>query len=156
VDVFRYLLGDIEGLFARLKKLNPAIAGEDAGVVIMDFANGARGILNGNRLSDHAADDTRRTMGEMRIDGSCATLLLNGNGQIHIREHGSNHWVEHEFEWQEIDFGGDCVYNTNRHIADHLLKGTPIQNLAESYLVNRQIEDAIYRSNVSGQWTRVT
>jgi len=121
----------------------------------MDFASGARGILNGNRLSDHAADDTRRTMGEMRIDGSSATLLLNGNGQIHIREHGSSDWVEHEFEWQEIDFGGDCVYNTNRHIADHLLKGTPVQNLAEAYLVNRQIEDAIYRSNDSGQWIRV-
>jgi len=155
VDVFRYLLGDINGLFARLVKLNPVIAGEDAGIVIMDFACGARGILNGNRLCDHAASDARRTMGEMRIDGSRATLKLDGNGRIHTREHGNSNWAEHRFEWQDIDFGGDCVYNTNRHIANHLLSGMPVQNLAETYLVNRQIEKAIYQSNESGQWTPV-
>jgi len=155
VDVFRYLFGEVDGLFARLVKLNPAIAGEDAGVVIMDFVGGARGILNGNRLSDHATDNTRRTMGEMRIDGSRATLTLNGNGQIHIREFGSSSWTEHQFDWQDIEFGGDCVYHTNRHFADHLLKGTPVQNLAQAYLINRQIEDAIYQSNDSGQWTAV-
>ncbi len=152
VDVFRYLLGDVEGLFARLKKLNPVIAGEDAGVVLMDFACGARGILNGNRLSDHAADNTRRTMGEMRVHGSRATLTLNGDGRIQLREHGSSHWIEHQFEWQDIDFGGDCVFNTSRHIADHLLEGTPVQNQAEAYLINRQIEDAIYQSNNTGMW----
>ena len=156
IDVFRYLLGDIQGLFARLNKFNPAIAGEDAGVVFMDFADGARGILNGNRLSDHAANDMRRTMGEMRIDGSSATLMLNGDGQIHIREHGASNWVEHHYEWQDVEFGGNCVYRTNRHIADHLLNGTPVQNLAEAYLVNRRIEDAIYRSNDSGRWIPIS
>jgi len=155
VDVFRYLLGEVDGLFARLVKLNPAIAGEDAGVVVMEFSSGARGVLNGNRLSDHAADDTRRTMGEMRVDGSHASLLLDGNGRIHVRELGSSSWIEHQFDWQDIDFGGDCVYNTNRHIADHLLTGAPAQNVAEAYLVNRQIEDAIYRSNDSGRWTPI-
>lgn len=155
VDVFRYLLGEIEGVFARLKKLNPVIAGEDAGIVLMDFVSGARGILNGNRLSDHAASNTRRTMGEMRVDGNNATLTLDGNGRIHIRKHGSSSWVEHHYDWQDIDFGGDCVYNTNKHVADHLLTGTPIQNLAEAYLVNRQIEDAIYHSNETGRWIAV-
>jgi len=170
VDVFRYLLGDIDGLFARLQKLNPTIAGEDAGIVIMHFACGARGILNANRLSDHPAVDGRRTMGEMRIDGSLATLELNGDGQIHIRRFGSNEWLEHRFDWQtkhwqtkdwqqndrqKTDFGGDCVYNTNRHIADHFLNSTPVQNLAQDYLINRHIEEAIYQSNDSGRWTPI-
>jgi len=152
VDVFRFLLGDISGLFARLEKLNPAIVGEDAGVVLMDFISGARGVLNANRLSDHAAADTRLTMGEMRIDGSHATLALDGDARIKIRPHGQRNWVEHQFDWQNIGFGGDCVYNTNRHIADHLLYGSPVQNLAQSYLVNRHIEEAIYQSNDSGRW----
>ena len=31
VDVFRFLMGEVAGVFARLKRFNPAVAGEDAG-----------------------------------------------------------------------------------------------------------------------------
>jgi len=153
IDVFRYLLGDITGLFARLTRLNPVIAGEDAGVVIMEFANGVQGVLNGNRLSDHPANNTRLTMGEMRIDASKAVLNLDGNGVISLRDHGSQETVEHPYTWQDIDFGGDCVYRTNRPITDHLLTGTPVQNLAKEYLTNRLIESAVYESDKNGCWT---
>lgn len=155
IDVFRFLLGDVTGLFARLSKLNPVISGEDAGIVLLDFANGARGILNGNRLSDHAATNTRLTMGEMRLEGSEAVLTLNGNAQIHIRMHGSTQCAEYQFQWQDIGFGGDCVYTTNRHFADHLLYSCTAENMAEDYLINRQIEDAIYRSSAAGRWIQL-
>lgn len=152
VDVFRYLVGDITGLFARLKKRNPVIAGEDGGVVLVDFKSGARGVLNGNRLSDHASNNPRLTMGEMLIEAANATLSLDGYGVIKVREHGSEQAVTHRFEWNNTDFGGDCVYKTNRHIADHLLKQTPVYNLAQDYLTNRLIEDAIYESDNTGCW----
>lgn len=152
IDVFRFLLGDITGLFARLTKLNPVIAGEDAGVVMMEFENGARGILNANRLADHAAQNLRLTMGEMRIDGSAASLYLNGAGQIHTRAQGCTDLKEHLYKWNDIDFGGDCVYNTNRHIADHLLYQKPVYNLAAEYLTNRRIEELIYVSAESESW----
>lgn len=155
IDVFRYLIGDIQGVFARLSKLNPVIAGEDAGIVIMEFDNGVRGILNGNRLSDHAAKNTRLTMGEMRIEGSDGVLTLDGNGVVLVRKQGGCDAETHEFEWQDIDFGGDCVYRTNRHIANHFLHGRPVQNQAEDYLQNRLIEAAVYQSNKTGQWTAV-
>lgn len=152
IDVFRFLLGDMSGLFARLAKLNPVIAGEDAGVIVMEFKSGARGILNANRLADHCAQNTRLTMGEMRIEGSTGSLYLNGSGQIHTRAHGSTELLEHTYQWHDIGFGGDCVYNTNRHIADHLLYQKPAHNLAEEYLTNRHIEESIYTSAESGSW----
>jgi len=155
IDVFRFLLGDISGLFARLAKLNPVIAGEDAGVIVMEFKNGARGVLNCNRLADHAANNARLTMGEMRIEGSNANVYLNGNGQIHIRRHGSTHLEEHTYQWQDIDFGGDCVYRTNRHIADHLLYDKAVQNIATEYVENRRIEQAVYASAESGSWIKL-
>jgi len=65
IDVFRYLFGDIDGVTARLAKLNPVIAGEDAGLIIFEFANGCRGLFDGNRLSDHIAENRRLTMGEV-------------------------------------------------------------------------------------------
>ena len=154
-DVFRYLIGDITGVFARLAKLNPVIAGEDSGMVIVEFENGVRGLLNGNRLSDHAANNTRLTMGEMRIEGSDGVLTLDGDGVIRIRKQGCSDAKAHDYQWQDIDFGADCVYRTNRHIADHLLNGLPIQNLAEDYLQNRLVEEAVYLSDKTGQWTVV-
>lgn len=155
IDVFRFLFGEITGLFARLTKLNPIINGEDAGVVVVEFNNGVRGILNANRLADHSAQNTRLTMGEMRIEGSEGSLYLNGEGQLHTRVHGSTELKEHRFSWRDIDFGGDCVFNTNRHIADHLLYQKPVFNLASEYLMNRKIEELIYRSAESESWIKL-
>ncbi len=166
IDVFRYLFGDIKGLFARLQKLNPVIAGEDAGVVIMEFTSGVRGVFNANRLSDHATQNPRLTMGEMRIEGSNGTLTLDGDGRLYFRKHGSNEVQQHHYGWPidkerglndesdqtQVGFGGDCVFNTNRHIANHLLYGNALYNDAESYLVNREIEHAIYESSSKQCW----
>ncbi len=152
IDVFRFLLGEITGLSARLSRLNPVIAGEDAGIVIMEFESGARGILNGNRLCDHDAENCRLTMGEMRIEGSLATLYLKGNGDIHTRAKGSNTLITHQYHWSNVDFGGDCVYSTNRHVVDHIQYGKPLQNVAIEYVRNRKVEEAIYQSNDTGSW----
>jgi D-apiose dehydrogenase len=57
IDTFRFLLGEMSGVFARLRRLNPHIKGEDAGLVLFDFARGAAGVFDGNRLIDFVADD---------------------------------------------------------------------------------------------------
>jgi len=152
IDVFRYLMGDINGLFARLDRLNPVIAGEDAGLILFEFASGARGVLNANRLSDHNAQNCRLTMGELCIEGSNATLTLNGDAQIHIRAHGDTNLQLQNYVWNDTDFGGDCVYHTNRHIADYFLKQTALHNTAKEYLINREIEERIYHSAKTGEW----
>ncbi|MEO1294188.1 MAG: Gfo/Idh/MocA family oxidoreductase, partial [Pseudomonadota bacterium] len=70
IDTFRYLMGEAETVYADLRRLNPAIAGEDAGHVIFDHDSGVRALFDGNRLLDHAADNTRRTMGEALVEGT--------------------------------------------------------------------------------------
>jgi len=152
IDVFRYLMGDISGLFAKLDRLNPVMAGEDAGLVMFEFTSGARGLLNANRLSDHNAKDCRLTMGELSIEGSDATLTLDGNAQIHIRAHGDTERQLQNYAWTNTDFGGDCVYRTNRHVADYFLNQTPLHNTAKEYLINREIEERIYHSAQTGEW----
>ena len=49
IDVFRALFGDVSHVFADLRRLNPAIKGEDAGVIILSFKNGKRAVIDGNR-----------------------------------------------------------------------------------------------------------
>ncbi len=151
IDTFRFLFGEVRSVYARLERLNPVIAGEDAGVVLFDFDDGRRGIFDGNRLLDHAAKNRRLTMGEMQLEGSAGALALDGDGRIRRRRFGRDDWKEIDFEWRDIDFGGDCVYLTIRHIVDHLQYGSPVMNTAADYLANLEIEDAIYRSAESGR-----
>lgn len=155
IDTFRYLFGDVTAVYADLVQLNPAIAGEDAGVILFDFENGCRATFDGNRLSDHAAGNPRLTMGELRCEGSCGTLTLDGFANIRLRKHGSTEWREIEFEWSDIDYAGDCVYLTNRHVVEHLRSNTQVMNSAKEYLENLRIGEAVYRSASSGKKIRL-
>jgi len=59
IDVFRFLFGEPTTVYADLRKVNPVIAGEDAGYVTFDHAGGVRCVLDANRCLDHAATNTR-------------------------------------------------------------------------------------------------
>ncbi|MDV7340576.1 Gfo/Idh/MocA family oxidoreductase [Terasakiella sp. A23] len=150
IDVFRYLFGDVKSIYADLRRVNPVIKGEDAGVILFDFENGACGLFDGNRLSDHKAKNRRLTMGEMRIEGENGTVSLNGDGELYYRKHGENQDVALDYNWIDRDFGGDCVYNLQRHVVDHFVRGTELMNLAKDYLVNIEIAEASYISNDKG------
>lgn len=147
IDVFRYLFGDVTRVYADLARLNPAIAGEDAGMVLFNFASGSRGLFDGNRLVDHPARNRRLTMGELLVEGEAGCLHLNGDGRIFRRDHGSNDWAQVEFPWQDRGFGGDCVHALQAHVVDALAGRGIIENTARDYLENLRIEDAVYRSD---------
>jgi len=151
VDVARYLMGEVDNVWADLRQLNPAISGEDAGIVVMGFRNGARGIVDGNRLSDHVAQDRRRTMGEMLIEGANGILELNGDGELLFRRTGQNDIQRVSFEWSDRGFAGDCVYNFISHVVDHHIQGLPLENRGIDYLANLKIEEAIYASAADGK-----
>ena len=147
IDVFRFLFGDIENVFGKLSNLNKHIKGEDAGFVLFQFKNGIRGLFDGNRLSDHIAEDRRLTIGEMLIEGSKGTIRLNGNGEIYLRKFGDNRELKIDYECEKKGFAGDSVFNCQKHILRHFLEGERLVNGAQEYLNNIKIEEAIYKSN---------
>jgi D-apiose dehydrogenase len=151
IDTFRFLLGEVSGVFARLRRLNPKIRGEDAGLVLFDFTSGATGLFDGNRLVDFTADNPRLTMGEMLLEGSAATLRLDGFGRLWLKLHRQAE-REHRYPWQNAGFGGDSVRALQHHVVAHLLDGAPLENSGEAYLRNLEIEEAIYRSAEKEQW----
>ena len=150
IDVFRYLFGDVSSIWSDLAQLNPAIQGEDSCLVVMDFEDGFRGVLDGNRLSDHVAENRRRTMGDMSIEGERGELVLSGDGELTFRRHGANDKEVIAFDWDDKGFGGDCVYRFTRHVVDHYQTGSPLQNSGREYLANLEIEEAIYASAQDG------
>ena len=147
IDVFRYLFGEMTSLYADLRRVNPVIKGEDAGLIIFNFENGTRGLFDGNRLSDHKATNRRLTMGEMRIEGSLGTLSLNGDAEITFRAHGGDTIEVINYSWNDCDFGGDCVYRLQRHVIDHFQHGSELMNTASDHITNIIIADAAYSSS---------
>ena len=153
VDTFRFLFGSCDWVFADLRQLNPGIAGEDAGTVLFGYGNGFRAVFDGNRLSDHPARNRRLTMGELTVEGSKGTLSLTGDADILFRPFASNGTESIDYQWQDRGFGADCVYALQRHVIDHLVKGTPLANAAGDYLDVMRCEAAIYRSAETGRRT---
>ncbi|MDG4674892.1 Gfo/Idh/MocA family oxidoreductase [Shinella sp. 838] len=151
IDTFRYLLGEPEAVYADIRKLNPVIAGEDAGYFILDFPGNRRALFDGNRLLDHNADNHRTTLGEAAIEGTKATALLDGNGAVSVRAFGENQvtTVLHHQEWP--GFGGDCVRALNEHVIRGIEGRTALENTARNYLKIIVIKDAIYKSAETGQ-----
>ncbi len=151
IDVFRYLMGEVTDVTAELRRLNPVIAGEDAGYIWFSFANGARGLFDGNRLSDHKAENRRLTIGEMLLEGSDGVLRLDGDGGLYFRPHGDNHERPVPYAWNKSGFGGDSVYRTQQHALQAIQQGAPVMNAAHDYLRNLEIEEAVYRSSAEGR-----
>ena len=151
IDTFRYLFGEASSVFAALRKLNPVIAGEDSGLIVLDMASGVRCLFDGNRLSDHKANNRRLTMGEMLIEGENGVLTLDGDGGLAFRPHGDNVARRIDYDWADTDFGGDCVYRLQRHVIDNRLGRGAMENAAGAYLVNIAIEEAVYVSDAEGR-----
>lgn len=154
VDTFTYLLGLPVSVYADLRRINPVIAGEDAGYILFEHPNGVRALFDGNRHLDHASDNTRRTMGEALFEGTEGTLSLSGDGSVTFRAFGEQQTEEILLRdtWQ--GFGGNCVEVLQQHVVDAMLRGGSLENTAADYCEILRIRDAIYRSAETG--TKVT
>lgn len=156
IDTFRFLLGEPEAVFADLRRLNPAIAGEDSGLFIYRYGDGRRAIFDGNRLVDHVAGNPRLTMGECLVEGSKGVLALDGNGNLSFRAFGDQYREILFSPLSREGFGGDCVFELQKHVTDHLMNGAELENEASAYLRNMEIEAAIYRAAGEGRFISLT
>lgn len=151
IDTFRFLFGSPKSVYADLRKLNPAIAGEDAGYFIMEFDSGKRAIFDGNRHLDHAAENCRTTLGEALLEGNNGTIALAGNGEVTFRRFATqlDEIILTAKNWN--GFAGDCVHALQAHVVSSIIGDSPVENTAAEYLSVLEIEEAIYRSARTGK-----
>lgn len=151
IDTFRFLMGEVRAVYACLRRLNPAIAGEDAGTIVFEFDGGATGLFDGNRLNDHVASNPRRTMGEAWLEGSGGVLRLDGEARLWWKPHQRPE-AEHAYDRGPDDtFGGGACEWLQRHVVAHLVRGAPLENAARDYLANLRVQEAVYRSAAEGR-----
>ncbi|MGI9473931.1 MAG: Gfo/Idh/MocA family protein, partial [Rubripirellula sp.] len=90
IDTFRYLGGEIDGVFASLRTLNDDIVGEDAGTVLFEFMDGSRGLWDANRFNEPNSEDPRYTFGEALVEGNGGSLRLYSDGRLTLQRLGQS------------------------------------------------------------------
>lgn len=145
IDTFRYLAGEIEGVYATLAKHNSDIQGEDAATVMFEFASGASGLWDGNRFNEPVSQDARLTFGEALIEGNGGSIRLYGTGKLALQPLGEPE-AEVEYSFENRNFAGDCVLATQQHFVDCLRNGATFETSGHEYLKTLGVVEAIYQS----------
>ncbi|MDC0584648.1 Gfo/Idh/MocA family oxidoreductase [Bacteroidales bacterium] len=145
IDTFRYLNGDIKRVFSMLRRLNPVIKGEDSGIVNFEFENGAIGQWDANRYNEPNYASPRYTFGEFLVEGTNGSIRLYSDGKITVHKLGEKE-LEHVYEHKNINFAGDCVYNTQKHFIDNLISGEIFETNGDEYLKSLHVQDRVYES----------
>ena len=155
VDTFRFLLGEVTSVYARLQRHNPVIKGEDAGQIVLGFENGATAILDANRYSEpETDDDPRYTFGTMRVDAGKGHLRLRQDGSITLKPLGRPAY-EHSYVHEDRGPGGDSCFHLQKHFVSSFLAGKPFESEGSDYLRTLRVVEACYASNSQGQVVRL-
>ena len=148
IDTFRFLKGEIKTVYARMRRLNPVIKGEDFAIVNFEFESGDLALWDANRYNQPNYENPRYTFGEMLAEGTEGSLRLYNDGTITIQKLGEKE-VRHFYLHHNIDFSGDCVYVTQRHFIDRLLSGDEFETNGTDYLRSLAVQEAVYKSAAS-------
>src|SRR5207244_5590535 len=110
-------LGEVAEVYANLCRLNPVIRGEDTGQVFLRFESGATAIWDANRYNEVESLSPRYTFGELRIDGMQGHLTMDTGSNMRMKRLGEP-GLDIDYARQNLNFGADCVYTTQRHFVD--------------------------------------
>ena len=142
IDTARFLFGDIAGVYARTRRKNPIIKGEDGALILLDHNMGAAGVIDGNRYLNPEVPGP--AMGEAWIDGDENWIRVEANGRLYLGA---------EVVWEPATlegYKGDSVKATQQHFVDCLRSGEPFETGATDYLDTFSAVEAAYRSAESG------
>ena len=154
IDTFRFLLGEVEEVYANLRRLNPVIKGEETGQVFFRFTSGATAIWDANRYNEVESPSPRYTFGELRIDAMNGHLAMDTTANIRLKLLGEPGY-DVDYPRSTANFAGDCVYATQRHFVDCLLTEAEFETNGPDYLKTLAVVEAIYESAAARQPVKV-
>jgi predicted dehydrogenase len=149
IDTYRFLLGEVTSVHARVRRLNPAICGEDAAQLLLTFASGATAIWDANRYNESEAESPRYTFGQLRIDGTAGHLTMDTESTIRVKRLGE---VGRDLPYahERTNFAGDCVFFLQRHFVDCMTSGAEFESTGTDYLKSIRVVEAAYESAATG------
>ncbi|UZR97006.1 Gfo/Idh/MocA family protein [Chondrinema litorale] len=154
IDTFQYLAGPIQQVYAKLRRFNRNIKGEDAALVLFDFKNNAQGVFDASRYHESKCPNPRYTFGEMLLETNKGAIQLLQDGSIQIKPLGEP-IRQYEYAHQDKNFSGDCVYFTQKHFVDALLNNKSFETDIAGYLHVLKVQEAIYEAAETGKCVNV-
>lgn len=143
IDTARFLFGDIAGVYARTRRKNPVIQGEDGALILLDHAAGTAGVIDGNRYMN--PEQPGPAMGEAWFEGDENWIRIEGTGRLYLGA---------DLVWEPAStegYKGDSVKATQQHFIDCLRSGEPFETGTTAYLETFKAMEAAYRSSATGE-----
>lgn len=143
IDTFRYLLGEVNHVYAHMRRLNPVIQGEDAVQLFLSFENGATAVWDANRYNESEWSNPRYTFGSIRVDATNGHLTMDGESNIRVKRLGEPAW-DLEYTHENRNFAGDCVFALQRHFVECMQSGREFESTGADYLKTLKTMFAAY------------
>lgn len=86
LDIARFLLGDAENVSARIKRVNPAIKGEDVATILLDHGASVASVVDCSYATQLESELFPQTL--IEIDGSLGSIRLNAGYQLKLTHDG--------------------------------------------------------------------
>ncbi|MFN0103146.1 MAG: Gfo/Idh/MocA family protein [Bryobacteraceae bacterium] len=151
IDTARFLFGELNTIYAHLRRVNARIQGEDQVLVVVSHESGLAGVIDGNRFLDLAPDSPPLGDGFFEFENGALRLAPNGD-VLRVTPAGD------ELLWKNdvtAGYRGDSVRATSQHFVRALAGGQPFETGGRDYLVTVAAVEAGYRSHAIGAAVRV-
>jgi predicted dehydrogenase len=147
LDTMRFLLGPLAAVRCATRRRNPRIRGEDAALVLAEFAGGATAVFDADRTA--ATERVRPPVnGHACIEGDAGNLRLDEDGRIFLHRRGARE-TEHAYTIP-AGYRGGSVIAAQAHFAACLRTGAPFETEGRDYLAVERAVEACYRSAADG------
>ncbi len=147
LDTFRYLAGEFRGVYCRTARINPVIQGEDYALVQTDFAGGAHGLIDANRISGPCPPEP--AFGALRLEGDRGMVRMTPDGRLWTTVYGRLEQL-HDYPLPEGGYRGDSVRAHQEHLMACLRSGRPAESEGREYLRTMAAVMACYESAETG------
>ena len=154
LDVARFLLGDVENVSARIKRVNPTIKGEDVATILLDHGQGVASVVDCSYATKMETEAFPETL--IELDGTKGTLRLGQGYKLTVTsDKGTRHedvsppllpWASKP--WHNIQ---ESVALIEQHWVDCLANGTEQQTSGRDNLKTFALVEAVYQSASSGK-----
>jgi predicted dehydrogenase len=154
LDLARFLLGEVDIVFARHRRVDPRIRGEDMATIMLSHGNGATSVIDFTYESRKLPDLASQTL--ITIEGMAGAvelgpglqLAVTANGQLTVERLPLS---ERGWTTEHRHPALDSVYRTQAHWLDCLRHGCEPETSGQDSLKTYAIIEAAYESAASGQ-----
>jgi D-apiose dehydrogenase len=158
LDIARCMLGDVTSLTARMKRVNPAITGEDVATILMDHYSGATSIVDCSYATKLPKEPFPETL--IELDGTEGTVRLRQGYRLEVSGKNGRRaedvsppvlpWASRP--WHNIQ---ESVLAIQRHWIECLKTDTQPATCGADNLKTFAMVDAAYQSAASGGLVRL-